>query len=293
MASGYASPPVQESDGPQLHPYLHDPILYISNLPPYVTDENLAITFQACAPFRPNIPRDGTNRPLSGTIEFKFFEKGWFICLVPSAIPGIDNFFTAEKALATLHSRPLQGLQPPVPLVLSPYPPTTPPTPLPPPSALPRLVKHLPVGFADSQLYDLFRPYGAIASVRTQTGFGSDTGVVEFWREEDACVAEEAMHCFELEGQNIAVTVYQGRRTSGSATEFSAHAPTFVPSGSVYPYPTQVITPLSVQFMLTKFPVFPSPGSSIPYLPKGCIVRPWSRTTGSTRPFERTWFEQS
>ncbi|KAF8842446.1 hypothetical protein BDN67DRAFT_1067736 [Paxillus ammoniavirescens] len=224
MASGYAPPPVQESDGPQPHPYLHDPILYISNLPPFITDENLAITFQACAPFRPNIPRDGTNRPLSGTIEFKFFEK-------------------AEKALAILHSRPLQGLQPPVSLVLSPYPPTTPPTPLPPPSALPRLVKHLPVGFADSQLYDLFRPYGAIASVRTQTGFGSDTGVVEFWREEDACIAEEAMHCFELEGQNIAVTVYQGRRTSGSATEFSAHAPTFVPSGSVYPYPTQYSPP--------------------------------------------------
>lgn len=101
-------------------------------------------------------------------------------------------------------------------------------------------MKHLPVGFSDSQLYDLFRPYGALASVRTQTGFASDTGVVEFWREEDARIAEEAMHCFEVEGQNIAVTVYQGRRTSTSATEFSAHAPTFVPSGSVYPYPAQV-----------------------------------------------------
>lgn len=76
MASGYASPPLQESDGPQPHPYIHDPLLYISNLPPYVTDENLAITFQSCAPFRPIIPRDGTNRPLSGTIEFKFLEKG-------------------------------------------------------------------------------------------------------------------------------------------------------------------------------------------------------------------------
>ena len=79
MASGYASPPLQESDGPQPHPYIHDPLLYISNLPPYVTDENLAITFQSCAPFRPNIPRDGTNRPLSGTIEFKFLEKGVII----------------------------------------------------------------------------------------------------------------------------------------------------------------------------------------------------------------------
>lgn len=67
---------MQECDGPQPHPYIHDPLLYISNLPPYITDENLAITFQSCAPFRPNIPRDGTNRALSGTIEFKFLEKG-------------------------------------------------------------------------------------------------------------------------------------------------------------------------------------------------------------------------
>ncbi|KAF8439043.1 hypothetical protein L210DRAFT_2241444 [Boletus edulis BED1] len=249
MASGYASPPLQESDGPQSHPYIHDPILYISNLPPYVTDESLAITFQSCAPFRPNIPRDGINRPLSGTIEFKFLEK-------------------AEKALATLQSRPIHGLHPPVLLVLSPYPSTSPPTSLPPPSALPRLVKHLPVGFSDSQLYDLFRPYGALASVRTQTGFGSDTGVVEFWREEDARIAEEAMHCVEVEGQNIAVTVYQGRRTS-SATEFSAHAPTFVPSGSVYPYPTQYSPPRAHPFATPpRGPIFVhGPGQQIQLAP--------------------------
>ncbi|KIM91560.1 hypothetical protein PILCRDRAFT_810843 [Piloderma croceum F 1598] len=220
MASGYTPPP-QETNEPQLHPYLHEPLLYISSLPPYVSDENLAVAFQACAPFRPNIARDGSNRPLSGTIEFKYLEK-------------------AEKALATLQSRPIPGLQPPVPLVLSPYPPTTPPTPMPPPSAVPRLVKHLPPGFADSQLYDIFRPFGALASARTQAGFGNDTGVIEFWREEDAVLAEEAMHCSDVEGQNIAVQVYQPRRTSA---EFSANAPTFVPSGSVFPYPTQYSPP--------------------------------------------------
>lgn len=146
----------------------------------------------------------------------------------------------AEKALATLQSRPIPELQPPVLLVLSPYPPTSPPTPLPPPSALPRLVKHLPYGFTDAQLYDLFRPYGAIASARTQTGFGPETGMVELWREEDARVAEDAMHCTEVEGQNIAVQVYQQRRTSGTVDTFSASAPAFVPSGSMFPYPTQV-----------------------------------------------------
>lgn len=113
---------------------------------------------------------------------------------------------------------------------------------MPPPSAIPRLVKHLPPGFTDSQLYDIFRPYGALASARTQAGFGNDTGVVEFWREEDAVRAEEAMHCSDVDGSNIAVQVYQQRRTSG-VPEFSVNAPAFVPSGSVYPYPTQVRRP--------------------------------------------------
>lgn len=230
--AGYASPPPQHSGLPQPHPYLHEPMLYISNLPPYVTDDNLAMAFQSCAPFRPVIPRDGSNHLLNGTIEFKFLDKGTFdiLCYVENS-HGQNP--VAEKALATLQSRCIQGLQPPACLVLSPYPPTIPPTPLPPSSALPRLVKHLPVGYTDSQLYDLFRPFGALASVRMQTGFGSDSGIVEFWREEDACVAEEAMHCVEIEGQNIAVTIFQNRRTSGGPTEISARAPPFVPIGAL------------------------------------------------------------
>jgi len=148
----------------------------------------------------------------------------------------------AERALATLHGRPIPNLHPPVLLVLSPYPPTTPHTPLPPPSASPRLVKHLPPAYDDSQLYDLFRPFGALASAHSQAGFGKDTGVVEFWREEDARRAEEALHCAEVEGQNIAVQLYQHRKASGVISEFSPSAPAFVPSGSAYPspYPTQV-----------------------------------------------------
>ncbi|KAK7044810.1 hypothetical protein R3P38DRAFT_2880974 [Favolaschia claudopus] len=217
MESEY-QPQDSEQYGPHPHPILHDPLLYISNLPPYVTDENLALAFVTCGPFRPSITRDGSNNPLNGTIEFKFLEK-------------------AEKALATLQSRPLPGLIPPVPLVLSPYPPANPPTPLPPPSALPRLVKHLPSGFNDSQLYDIFRPFGALASARAPTHFGVDTGMVEFWNEDDAQQAEEAMHCADVQGQNIAVQVYQPRRsTSGSHSEFNTSAPSFVPSGSMYGY---------------------------------------------------------
>jgi polyadenylate-binding protein len=76
MAEYPSQPPMGE---PQLHPYLHEPLLYITNLPPYVSDENLAVAFGICAPFRPNIVRDGSNRLLSGTIEFKYLEKGELI----------------------------------------------------------------------------------------------------------------------------------------------------------------------------------------------------------------------
>jgi polyadenylate-binding protein len=68
--------PEADHYAPQPHPYLHEPILYISNLPPYMTDQNLVVAFVSCRPFRPKIPRDGSNMPLSGTIEFKLIEKG-------------------------------------------------------------------------------------------------------------------------------------------------------------------------------------------------------------------------
>ncbi|KAI0049238.1 hypothetical protein FA95DRAFT_1489682 [Auriscalpium vulgare] len=222
MADEYS--PQHGAHEPEPHPYLHEPLLHISGIPAFVSDENLALAFGACAPFRPRIARDGSGGPVGGTIEFKYLEK-------------------AEKALATLQGRPIPGATPTALLVLSPYPPTTPPTPLPPPSASPRLVKHLPPGYTDNQLYDLFRSFGALASVRTQANFGKDTGVVEFWREEDARQAEEAMHCADVEGQNIAVQVYQPRRTSGQISEFSPSAPAFVPAAAGYPspYPTQVI----------------------------------------------------
>jgi polyadenylate-binding protein len=260
MADHDIQQPEADQGIPQPHPYLHEPLLYISNLPPYVTDQSLAVAFVSCGPFRPKILRDGSNMPLSGTIEFKFIEK-------------------AEKALATLQSRPIPELQPLVPLVLSPYPPTNPPTPLPPPSALPRLVKHLPFGYTDAQLYDIFRPFGAIASARTQAGFGPDTGMVEFWREGDARVAEDAMHCVDVEGQNIAVQIYQPRRTSGNVDTFSASAPAFVPSSSIFPYPTQYSPPRASPYPV-RSPVQPvafvhGPGQQVQLAP---LVGPGSNS---------------
>ncbi|TRM63710.1 hypothetical protein BD626DRAFT_569084 [Schizophyllum amplum] len=194
------------------HPYLHDPLLYITNVPDYVSDEDLAKAFVTCGPFRPRINRDTGATMFSGTIEFKFLEK-------------------AERALATLQGRSIPGTQPAVPLVLSPYPPTDPPTPVPPPSAHPRLIKHLPPGYTDGQLYDLCRPFGALASARASTHFGADTGMVEFWNEDDGQQAEESLHCEDIDGHSIAVQMYQPRRASGGMAEY-ASAPSFVPAGA-------------------------------------------------------------
>ena len=88
MASGYVSspPPMSPPAAPahpgqseytlSSHPYLREPILYVTNLAPHVSDSDLARAFEFCVPFRPNIPRDGSGRPLNGIVEFKELEKG-------------------------------------------------------------------------------------------------------------------------------------------------------------------------------------------------------------------------
>lgn len=189
----------------------------------------------------------------------------------------LKRFFAAEKALATLQGRPIPELTQTVPLLLSPYPSTNPPTPLPPPSAQPRLVKQLPPNYTDSQLYDLFREFGALASARVNTQYGPDTGIIEFWNENDARAAEEAMHCAEVEGQNIVVQVYQPpRRTSASFGDFNPAAAAFVPGGSSFysPYPNQY-SPHSPHSPPRGSPYHsrsPLPGS--PYLNKSPLPSP-------------------
>jgi len=231
MTSGYVSPPLPispvpgHSEQPEYtlspHPYLREPILYVTNLGAHVSDSDLARAFETCVPFRPNFSRDGSGRPLNGTIEFKELEK-------------------AEKALTTLHGRPIPFVTPPSQLYLTPFPPSNPPYVPPAPQAQARLVKHLPAQFSDSSLYDLFRPYGPMASARAnQAGFGDGTGVVEFYIEEDARAAEAALHCAEVGDSNIAVQVYQQRRASGNASEFGVNpnATSFVPGGgAILPY---------------------------------------------------------
>jgi polyadenylate-binding protein len=86
-------------------------------------------------------------------------------------------------------------------------------------------------------IYDLFRPYGALANVRAGV-IGPDSALVEFWREEDARAASEALHCADVGGSNIAIQLYQPRRAPPTAgPELHASAPSFVPGGGMFQYP--------------------------------------------------------
>lgn len=68
------------------HPYLHEPVLYISGLPSYVTDDEIALVFQPCAKFRLKINREDPHLELCGTIEFQYLDRGHFHS-IPFQIP--------------------------------------------------------------------------------------------------------------------------------------------------------------------------------------------------------------
>ncbi|KAF7316502.1 hypothetical protein MIND_00169300 [Mycena indigotica] len=94
--------------------------------------------------------------------------------------------------------------------------------------------------------------------------------MVEFWDETDAQHAEEAMHCAEIQGQNIAVQVYQQRRTSvGGAAEFSPNAPSFVPSGSMYSFqpPAQYSPPRGSPYRSPVHSFVHGPGQQVQLAP--------------------------
>ena len=75
---------------PGPHPYLQEPLLHISNLGAHVSDNELAQAFETCVPFRPRIIRDGSDKPVAGTLEFRQLEKGLFnhtsLCITPASL---------------------------------------------------------------------------------------------------------------------------------------------------------------------------------------------------------------
>lgn len=65
-SSQYPLSPAQQ--GPLPHPYLVEPLLYVTGLAPEVSDMDLAKALEFCTPFRPNILRDGSGAPVNGEL---------------------------------------------------------------------------------------------------------------------------------------------------------------------------------------------------------------------------------
>lgn len=62
--------------GPRPHPYIEKPLLFVSNLPPFVSDFDLAKALAEVSPFKPNLQRDGSGNPVFGEILFRFVDTG-------------------------------------------------------------------------------------------------------------------------------------------------------------------------------------------------------------------------
>ncbi|KAJ2923152.1 hypothetical protein H1R20_g13943, partial [Candolleomyces eurysporus] len=177
---------VQEAEyplEPHPHPYLHGPMLHITNLPALVTDEMPAVAFMYCSPFRPKIQRDTASQMLSGTIEFKLLEK-------------------AEKALTTLQGRSIPDVVQNVPLVLSPYPPTNPPN-------------NLDPEIDSNSLFTYFCRFGQIVSarvMRNESGESRGFGFVSFQVPEQATAALHAMSGVQLGSKQIVVRLHEPKQ---------------------------------------------------------------------------------
>ncbi|KAJ7694899.1 hypothetical protein B0H17DRAFT_1199047 [Mycena rosella] len=153
------------------HPYLHTSFLFIGHLPSHVSEKNIKQIFQD-PELRATLSFNRSkNRRKRGALR-----------------PRVDfpDLNSAEKALATLHLRPIPNLEPPVILKFC----TTANLKAfeaPDPAVFPRVIKTLPAGCSEATLYDALRPYGPLYSVRIDPIAG---GLVQFWTEDNAQDAE-------------------------------------------------------------------------------------------------------
>ncbi|CAO1629533.1 unnamed protein product [Parajaminaea phylloscopi] len=246
VASGNQSNGVAASP----HPFLTQPLLYISGLDPHLEDRDLATSvFAALLPVRLNIDRK-PGQTASGTVEFQTLDK-------------------AEKALATIRT---------IKLHLSP-----PGKADPEPEGKPLLIKQLPVGTNDFSLYDLCRPFGPIhraECIHTNpqgqvTGFRGMATVV-YYREQDSRHAQDELNCLDVQGKLISVRLDPDPRRPPQPQGISAQAAPFVPGAKLSAQApafapvapttgTYAYTPLPEQMDTSRGPIWAVPGTNLQY----------------------------
>ncbi|SPC64204.1 related to polyadenylate-binding protein 3 [Ustilago sp. UG-2017b] len=220
---------VQDGDRP--HPHLTRPLLHISGVDPTMTDKHLAgLVFESVLPVRLRVDRNvPEGQRANGTVEFQ-------------------TLYKAEKAYAIV--------RPPIVLRIEQQTAPTEPT----ANAKPRLVKQLPSTTDDALVYDLFRRFGPLRRAQCiltnpagiHSGF-KGMALLEFYSEQDAQRAETEMHCADVGGKTISVSIDTATsKVSASASEFrpSAIATPFVPT-------TNAMSPSALSFS----PPGPTPAS--------------------------------
>ncbi|GAA5990938.1 hypothetical protein JCM10908_000088 [Rhodotorula pacifica] len=197
---GGEAPATAPATPPPSQPVLTKPELYISGLTSAVKDTEIVHVLRDCLKIRLHLkrnPEDAT-APLTGKVEFESLDR-------------------AEKAYATCNNARLGGLHPGLlklsinrDSLLDPI-----------PAARPLILKQLPDRFTPSELFDLARPHGAVHSavlLFSSPWPGIDPPVfkgqalVTYYNEEDAVQARMGLHLLEVQGQNIAVQVYDPKR---------------------------------------------------------------------------------
>ncbi|CAD6893862.1 unnamed protein product [Tilletia laevis] len=191
------------------NPFLTKPLLHLSAIDSSISDQDIAAkTFGNFLPVRLSIDRESQHdgELATGTVEFQTLDK-------------------AEKAYATVRGTITLAI--------------TEDAADPKPAAKPRLVKHLPPHTDDGMLFDLFRRYGPLARAHCilsnpagqYTGFRG-MGQLDFYDETHAQHAQNEMHCAEVDGKTISVSIDSVSRQPTTSAEFSAAAAPFVPAGA-------------------------------------------------------------
>ncbi|CEH19206.1 related to polyadenylate-binding protein 3 [Ceraceosorus bombacis] len=198
---------------PPPHPNLKQPKLFVSGLDPSLSDKDIVgSVFEKYLPVRLRLDRESAEAqgtPASGTVEFQ-------------------SLTSAEKALATIRGgvRLSTSEQAEDPVSGS--------------KSKPRLIKQLPPGTEDVDVYDLFRPYGPLVRANRiltnpagqHTGFRG-MALVEYFEEEHAQAAQNELHCTDYQGKTISVAIDNVARRPSAANQhaFSPSAAVFVPGG--------------------------------------------------------------
>ncbi|KDN52853.1 hypothetical protein K437DRAFT_149988 [Tilletiaria anomala UBC 951] len=208
------------------NPHLTSPLLYLSNVPVASTDKELAQNvFGQCLPVRLRVQRDQMSAwqvLTNGTVEFQSLYKAELAYATVSS--------ASSSANGNSNSNSNCGIS----LSISSAGTTADPT----PHARPRLIKQLPPSTTAESLFPLLRPYGPIHRISLVlhnphtgqlTGFRG-MALIDFYDEAHADSAQRDLHCSELDGRTISISVDTVQRKTPS---LSAGAAEFTPSGAI------------------------------------------------------------